>query len=126
MRRCAQGGCAPVNRAIYHQVAETLGAEGRLQLDHLLTADETTGHTLWTTIKADPGQPTLAQLRQFVARLQWLTPYNRGASALELAPSVKVQHFAADAKSLDAARMQRLTPAKRYTFAAALVKAQVA
>jgi hypothetical protein len=61
-----------------------------------------------------------------VARLQWLTPYNRGASALELAPSVKVQHFAAEAKSLDAARMQRLTPAKRYTFAAALVKGHVA
>jgi hypothetical protein len=27
-------------------VAQTLGAEGRLRLDHLLTADETTGHTL--------------------------------------------------------------------------------
>jgi hypothetical protein len=68
--RDAGCGGAAVNRAIYHQVAETIGAEGRLQLDHLLTADETTGHTLWTTIKADPGQPTLAQLRQLVARLQ--------------------------------------------------------
>jgi hypothetical protein len=46
LRRCAQRGRAAVNRAIYHQVAEALGAEGRLRLDHLLTADETTGHTL--------------------------------------------------------------------------------
>jgi hypothetical protein len=61
-----------------------------------------------------------------VARLKWLSTYNHGTIALAIAPSVKVQHFAAEAKSLDAARMQRMTAAKRYTLGAALIKAQVA
>ena len=41
-------------------------------------------------------------------------------------PAVKVQQFATEALSLDAARMQRLPPAKRSTFTAALVHGQVA
>jgi len=126
LRRCAQRARAAVNRTIYHHVAEALGPAGRVQLDGLLTADATTGHTLWTTIKADPGKPMLTQLRQFVARLEWLTPYNSGASTLAVVPSVKLHHFVADAKSLDSSRMQRMPPAKRYTLVAALVKAQVA
>jgi hypothetical protein len=126
LRRCAQRQRAAVNRELYLQVEDALGAAGRLQLEHLLTTDATTGQTLWTTIKADPGKPTLTQLRQLVARLQWLTAYNHGASALAMVPSVKVHHFAAEAHSLDATRMQRMPPAKRYTYAAALVQAQVA
>jgi hypothetical protein len=77
-------------------------------------------------IKADPGQPTLSQLRELVARLHWLMPLNMGAVALAAVPAAKVQHFAAEAKSLDAARMQRLGPPKRYTLIAALIKVQVA
>jgi hypothetical protein len=126
LRPCAQRGRAAVNHEIYQRVAAALGAEGRTQLDHLLIVDQATGHPLWTTIKDDPGKPTLTQLRQLVARLKWLTTYNGGASALAVAPPVKVQHFAAEAQSLDAARMQRMTPAKRSTLAAALVKAHVA
>ena len=103
-----------------------MGTEGRAQVDQMLRADETTSQTLWNTIKVDPGKPTLTQLRELVARLKWLSTYNHGAMTLAVAPSVKVQHFAAEAKSLDAARMQRMTTSKRYTFGAALIKAQVA
>lgn len=85
-----------------------MGAAGRLQLDQLLTTDATTYQTLWTMIKVDPGKPTLTQLRQLVARLHWLTPYNQGASALANVPSVKVHHFATEAHSLDATRMLRM------------------
>ena len=92
----------------------------------MLRADETASQTLWNMIKADPGKPTLTQLRELVARLKWLSPYNHGTIALAVAPSVKVQHFAAEARSLDAARMQRITSPKRYTLGAALIKAQVA
>jgi hypothetical protein len=126
LRRFAQSGRAAVNQEIYHHVADALGVEGRAQIDQMLRADETTSQTLWNTIKADPGKPTLIQLRELVARLKWLSTYNHGAMALTVAPSVKVQHFATEAKSLDAARMQRMTAPKRYILGAALIKAQVA
>lgn len=126
VRRLAQRGRASVNQEIYYHVAEAMGTEGRAQVDQMLRADETTSQTLWNTIKVDPGKPTLTQLRELVARLKWLNTYNHGAMTLAIAPSVKVQHFAAEAKSLDAARMQRMTASKRYTFGAALIKAQVA
>jgi hypothetical protein len=111
-----------VNQDIYRHVAAALGVEGRAQTDQMLRAEETASQTLWNTIKADPGKPTLTQLRELVARLKWLSTYNHGAIALAVAPSVKVQHFAAEAKNLDAARMQRMTAAKRYTLGAALIK----
>lgn len=44
--------------------------------------------------------------------------------ALEPLPAVKVQQFATAGLSLDAARMQRLAPVKRYTFIAALIHGQ--
>jgi hypothetical protein len=126
LRRLAQRGRASVNQDIYRHVADAMGTEGRAQIDQMLRVDETASQTLWNTMKADPGKPTLTQLRELVAWLKWLSIYSHGAMALTVAPSVKVQHFAAEAKSLDAARMQRMTAAKRYTLGAALIKAQVA
>jgi hypothetical protein len=126
LRRCAQRMRAAVNRELYHQVDDALGTAGRLQLDQLLTTDVTTHQTLWTMITVEPGKPTRTQLRQLVARLHWLTPYNQGASAFANVPSVKVHHCATEAHSLDATRRLRMPLAKRYTYAAALVQAPVA
>ena len=126
LRRTAQRVRAEVNRALFQQVAMTLETAGTPIVDQLLQVDASTRQAPWNQLKADPGQPTLTQLRALVTRLHWLTPLNVGAPALATVPAVKVQQFATEARSLDAARMQRLAPAKRATLAAALVKAQVA
>src|SRR4030095_11381818 len=124
LRRTVQRERAAVNRALFQQVTEVIGAEGHQILDQLFAIDETTRQAPWNRIKADPGRPTLTQLRELVARLQWLTPLNVGADALESLPAVQVQQCATEALSLDAARMQRQAPAKRYTFTAALIYGQ--
>lgn len=98
-----------------------MGAAGRLPLAHLLTTGATTGQTWWPPVKADPGKPTLTPLRPWVARRPWRTPSNHGASALAMGPSINVHHLATDAHHLEAPRMQRMPPAKRYTYAAARV-----
>jgi Domain of unknown function (DUF4158) len=116
LRRTAQRERAAVNRALFQQVAEVIGAEGHQILDQLFAIDETTRQAPGNRIKADPGRPTLTQLRELVARLQWLTPLNVGADALAALPAVKVQQFATEALSLDVARMQRLTPAKQHAW----------
>jgi len=122
----AQRGRAEVNRAIYQRVGETLGDAGRRVVDELLKADESTRRSGWNALKSDPGKPTLSALRELVVHLDWLTKQNIAAMAFATVPDLKVRHFAAEAKSLDAARMSEMEPHKRYTLAAALIKMQVA
>jgi len=122
----AQRGRAEVNRGLYRHVALVLGEEGRGQLDRLLAVDDATGRSSWDAIRDDAGRPTLTHLKHLVDRLHWLQTLNVGASALETVAHVKVQHFATEAKSLDAARMLETQPQKRYTLAAALIRVQVA
>ena len=115
-----------INRGLYRRVAASLGDDGRHVVDELLKADDTTRWSGWNALKSDPGKPTLAELRQLVVHLNWLTKRNDGAIAFTGFPDVKVRHWACEAKSLDAARMNEMEPHKRYTLAAALIKAQVA
>ena len=96
------------------------------QLDRILTVDGATGRSPWNAIREDAGRPTLTHLKHLVDRLHWLKTLNVGATAFGTIAHVKVEHFAAEAKSLDTARMLEIQPQKRYTLAAALIRAQVA
>jgi Domain of unknown function (DUF4158) len=122
----ARRGRTEVNRGLYRRIAHALGDEGRAQLDRLLTVDGATRRSPWNAIREDAGRPTLTHLKHLVDRLHWLKALNVGASALGTIARVKVEHFAAEAKSLDTARMLEMQPQKRYTLAAALIRAQVA
>jgi TnpA family transposase len=126
LARTAQQERTAVNQAIYEQVARALEEADRQRLDQLLVVDNESRRSTWNAIKDDPGQPTLSQLRRWVKHLQWLGEHNVGARALVGTPEVKIRHFAADAKSLDAARVQLLEPQKRYTLMVALIKVTVA
>src|SRR6516162_125016 len=122
----ARRGRAEVNRGLYRHVALALGEEGRGQLDRLLAVDDATGRSSWDAIRDDARRPTLTHPTHLVDRLHWLKALNIGAAPLETIAHVKVQHFAAEAKSLDAARMLETQPQKRYTLASALIRVQVA
>jgi hypothetical protein len=107
----ARRGRTEVNRGLYRRVAHALGEKGREQLDRILTADSATRRSSWNAIREDAGRPTLTHLRHLVDRLRWLKTLNVGASAFETIAHVKPEHFAAEAKSLDAARMLEIQPA---------------
>jgi len=77
--------------------------------------------TLWHELKLDPGKPMLKHLQELAWRLQWLDELNVNCPALADIPDVKVKHFAAEAMTLDAARMKSLEPHKRYTLATSLL-----
>src|SRR5207248_4518788 len=115
-----------VNRGLYRRVAQALGDKGREQLDRILTVDGATRRSPWNAVREDAGRPTLTHLKHLVDRLHWLKALNVGDSAFETIARVKVEHFAAEARSLDTARMLEMRPQKRYTLAAALIRAQVA
>jgi hypothetical protein len=56
---------------------------------------------------------------------KWLSDQQPPASVFAGLPAAKTNQFEAEAKSLDAARMQELEPHKRYTLAAVLLQTQL-
>ena len=120
-------GRAEVNRSIYQHAYKSLGAKGRLRIDTLLTTKPPNEQALWQEVKADPGRPTVTNLRELVARIHWLE--GEGSSSGDIftrIPNTKVERFAAEAMSLDAPKMRRLEENKRYTLATALLRTQLA
>ena len=85
--------------------------------------DDATGRGSWDAIRDDAGRPALTHLKHLVDRLHWLKARSYpGPPLLETIAHVKVQHFAAEAKSLDAAACWR--PSRRScTLASALIRA---
>jgi Domain of unknown function (DUF4158) len=121
----AQRGRAEVNRALYRQVYDALTAEGRNAIDTLLAESASESHqTRWNMLKQDAGSPALTHLRELLEPQQWLVREFHPAALNTLLPETKLRQFALEAKSLDAARMQEMAPAKRYTLAATLIELQ--
>lgn len=125
--RLAKQGQAQVLHGFYQQVTAHLAASDCARLDALFVADPATGRSRWQRLKVDPGRPTLTHLREHLDYLAWLSDQQVGGTTL-LAdlPQGKRKHFAAEAKTLDSARMAAMAPAKRYTLAVAFLAAQLA
>ena len=101
--------------------------QGRQQIDGLWAASGAEARTTaWNTLKQDTGSPTLTHLRALVDHHQWLLAQQPLGHVLSGPPTAKMEQFAAEARSLDAARMQALEPHKRYTLAAVLLQTQFA
>lgn len=113
-------------RQFYQQVDATLSTEEKACLETLFVPEPESRFTPWNTLKQEPGSPTLTHLKVWLDRQAWLTQYRIGLQVLADIPAVKVQHFAAEAKTLDAARMLEMEPRKRLTLAASLLRVQSA
>ncbi len=123
----AQHGRAEVNRCFYASVCDALGTHRCNHIDELLDVDQPNKRSLWQAVKVETGGATLLQFRYLLERLKWLTSLDLAhTDFLAAVPATKVEHFALEAKSLDAGRMSEMEPRKRYTLAAALVRQQIA
>lgn len=126
LERAARKVRASLARQLHRQVFAALTPAARGQIDALFIADLATRRTPWNELKDEPGRPTRTHLQELIARERWLSARNVGAAVLADVPAVRVAHLAAEARSLDAARMMALEPHKRYTLAAALLWTQTA
>jgi TnpA family transposase len=124
--RAARHVRASVYHQFYRQMDDALSAVEKTGIESLFVVEIETRFTPWNTLKQEPGSPTLTHLKDWLDRLAWLTKYQISDKALAGIPDVKVKHFAAEAKTLDAARMLEMEPRKRMTLAAALFKIQSA
>ena len=126
LKRIAQQVRAQVTDRFYAQVGERLSPADRCTLDPLWVIAPEATTTPWQTLKLDPSRATLTQLQAWIDRRNQLLALQCGQDALVGIPLVKVKHFAAEAMTLDAARMKQMEPHKRYTLAVALLSVQSA
>jgi len=126
LNRAARRVRATLARALYQRVFNALSADDLVRIDALFITDLTTLRAPWNELKADAPNPTLTHLRDLVARQRWLATQAVGIDAFSGIPAVKVRHFAEEARTLDAGRMQALEPHKRATLAVALLATQAA
>jgi hypothetical protein len=117
---------ALVNRRYHHRIAVRLTATQRAQLDTLLTRAADARRSPWDTLKQPAKNPTVKHMREAVAQLQWLQQQDLPASVFADVSAVKLEQFAAEARSLDLYDLNRLRWSKRYALAAIVVRQQVA
>jgi TnpA family transposase len=113
-------------RGFYQRVFGRLDAAALDAIAQLFIVDPSSQRSAWERVKADAGSATLAHLREQIDQLMWLETQPGSAALLTGIPDVKVKHFAAEAKTLDAARMRELEPKKQATLAVSLVVVQTA
>ncbi len=65
-------------------------------------------------------------MRTFIDHLIWLVSLNDGKHSLDSVPEAKLQRFASEALSLNAAQMNEMEEKKRFTLAVALIRTQTA
>ncbi len=115
---------ARVNRALFAQVRAPLTSQQEAQLQALLDTKLAPRRTPFQAIKDSPPSATLTHLKEWQTKLTWLLSLDVGDvdQILSAVPPAKIQHFAAEARALDAATMNDIEPPKRYTLLLCLIQ----
>ncbi|MBA3804371.1 MAG: DUF4158 domain-containing protein [Acidobacteria bacterium] len=113
-----------VNRRFWNSVLSHLTEDDRARLDALLVIDLRTKRSPFNRLKQLPKQPSLSHLQEWLDQLEWLVALGEATEALVGLPPLKVQHFAAEAKALDAHEMKDFTLPKRATLLLSLIQRQ--
>jgi TnpA family transposase len=110
-----------VNQRYFADILNRLGPEEMNRLDALLITEGRDSHSPYQRLKQTPKSPTLKHLQQWIDQLDWLESHGRIDHLLAGLPPLKLKHFAAEARALDAAEVKDFTRPKRYTLLLCLV-----
>jgi TnpA family transposase len=125
IHRSAKSARGTVNRGYYRQMASSMTLEQATVIDNLFKVEKKDFKSLWDNLKSEPGKPSRTHFHELLNHLEDLSRFPFHSSELFVnIPGVKLQQFALEAKSLDAARMAALTLQKRYALAIAMIRAQ--
>lgn len=109
-----------VNRRLFKRIFNRLSPVEVEKLDTLLKPDTQSFHTPYNRLKKLPERPSLSHLQQLLEHLEWLSSLGNPAQPGDL-PPLKIKHFAALAKTLDAAEIKDFAPAKRAAIISCLI-----
>ena len=123
--KIARAARSRINSGYHQQVYQALSNESKDSLRGLFERSVRYAKTSWDTLKREPKKPSVRQLQDFLKHLHTLLQHDLRAEAFTGIPDVKINQFAAEARSLDVASMRDFAEPKRLTLAAALVLSQV-
>lgn len=123
--KIARTARALVNRGYHRQAARAMTPETRERLSGLLMVPKDEPRSAWDAVKSEPERPSPARMRAFLLHLRWLRDQTAD-DALAGIPDQKLHQFAAEARSLNAADLSRMTEAKRLALIAALLRRRAA
>jgi len=124
--KLARTARALVNRAYHRRIAAAMALDVRERLAALLVVPEGATRSAWDQVKSEASRPSPQRMREHLAHLAWLRGQAVAGEVFAGIPDRKLRHFAAEAKSLNAAALSHVTPSKRVAIMAALLRRQVA
>src|SRR5699024_809776 len=110
-----------VNDTVFHQVWHRLSQESIQQLDALVQKDTNQFYSSYNRLKQLPKKPRLSKIQEQINQLHWLLDFGEVGHYLENIPPVKIQHFGAQTKVLDAQGIRDYAAPKRYTLLLSLI-----
>jgi len=110
-----------VNQKIFNLVINRLDNEYIQRLDDLLDNHLTVSRTPYNDLKQLPKRPTRNHLNNLFVHLTWLETFGEVKPFLSNITAAKIQHFAAEAKALDAGEVKAITLPKRITLLLCLI-----
>jgi TnpA family transposase len=110
-----------VNQRYFHTILARLSQDDTTRLDGLLNPERHGFRTPYQRLKQLPKRPSLQHLRDWLAQLEWLLSLGDITHLLADLPPLKLTHFAAEARALDAAELKDFAPPKRYTLVLCLM-----
>jgi len=104
-----------VNHRYFHPILTRLSQADAIRLDGLLNTEGHGFRSPYQRLKQLPKRPSLQHLQDWITQLEWLLSLGDITHLLADLPPLKVKHFAAEARALDAAELKAVTPPKRST-----------
>lgn len=123
--KIARAARALVNRGYYRQIAAAIPVEERDRLLALLVVPEGASRSAWDQVKTPPLHPSPKHLREYLRHATWLRSQVVDGIFTDI-PDQKIRQLAAEALTLNAADLARMSESKRITLIAALLRRQVA
>ena len=111
-----------VNSRIWNTIHSRLTDAEFLRLDELLRPDAKAFRTPYNSLKQLPKKPTLKNLQELLNHLEWLLGLGAFEPLLKDIPPLKIKHFAAEAKALDAGELKDFNEPKRYALLLCLIR----
>ncbi|HNC91234.1 MAG TPA: Tn3 family transposase [Anaerolineales bacterium] len=125
LAKIARAARSRVNTDYHQQVYSALTSKTKDGLKLLFESPGRQSKSAWDNLKKEPNKPTVRNLQDFLRHLSMLLEHDLRSEAFGQIADVKVNQFAAEARSLDVASMRDFAEPKRLTLAAALVLVQV-
>ena len=112
---------AVINNRLFRKVASSLSVTEISYLDSLLIDDPDSDSVTLNEVKQLPKKATLTQIKKLLAKFERLMSFGDAKRLFSTIATTKIQHFAAYARTLDAAEFQDILLPKRRTLLLSLI-----